>query len=63
MKGEKPHIESKATAQLLVGQFGMVRNPTAHAPKIIWPMPEQDALDILTILSLVYRKLDGAKRL
>jgi uncharacterized protein (TIGR02391 family) len=54
--------EQKGFAQLLVGLFGMVRNPTAHTPKIIWPMPEQDALDILTLVSLVHRKLDGTGR-
>ncbi len=25
-------------------------------------MPEHDALDILTLVSLIHRKLDGAKR-
>jgi uncharacterized protein (TIGR02391 family) len=55
--------ERKGFAQLLIGLFGMVRNPTAHAPKIIWPMPERDALDILTLVSLVHRKLDGARRI
>jgi uncharacterized protein (TIGR02391 family) len=55
--------EHKGFAQLLIGLFGMVRNPTAHAPKIIWPMPEQDALDILTLVSLVHRKLDGARKI
>jgi uncharacterized protein (TIGR02391 family) len=54
--------EHKGFAQLLIGLFGMVRNPTAHAPKILWPMPEQDALDILTLVSLVHRKLDVARK-
>jgi hypothetical protein len=30
--------------------------------KIEWPMPEQDALDILTTISLIHRKLDAARR-
>lgn len=55
--------EHKGFAQLLIGLFGMVRNPTAHAPKITWPMPEEDALDILTLISLVHRKLDCARRI
>jgi uncharacterized protein (TIGR02391 family) len=54
--------EHKGFAQLLIGLFGMVRNPTAHAPKITWPMPEEDALDILTLVSLVHRKLDYARK-
>jgi uncharacterized protein (TIGR02391 family) len=54
--------EQKGFSQLLIGLFGTVRNPLAHAPKIAWPMPEQDALDILTLVSFVHRKLDGATK-
>jgi len=52
--------EQKGFANLLKGLFGMVRNPLAHHAKVEWEMPEQDALDILTTLSLVHRKLDNA---
>lgn len=52
--------EQKGVANLLVGVFGAIRNPTAHAPKVVWAMPEQDALDVLAILSYVHRKLDAA---
>lgn len=52
--------EQKGIAQLLVGVFGAIRNPTAHAPKIMWAMPEQDAVDIFGILSFVHRKLDNS---
>ena len=31
--------------------------------KIEWDVPEEDALDILTLCSLVHRKLDRAKKL
>lgn len=34
----------------------------AHDPKVEWDMTEQDALDILTMISLVHRKLDQAYR-
>lgn len=54
--------EQKGIANLLVGIFGAIRNPTAHAPKVAWAMPEQDALDVLAILSFVHRKLDSASR-
>jgi uncharacterized protein (TIGR02391 family) len=54
--------EQKGIANLLVGVFGAIRNPTAHAPKVVWAMPEQDALDVLAILSYVHRKLDGASK-
>jgi uncharacterized protein (TIGR02391 family) len=52
--------EQRGFANLLKGLFGMVRNPLAHNAKVEWEMPEQDALDILTTLSLVHRKLDAA---
>lgn len=54
--------EQRGIANLLVGVFGAVRNPTAHAPKIVWAMAEQDALDVFGILSYVHRKLDSASR-
>jgi uncharacterized protein (TIGR02391 family) len=48
---------------LLKGLYGTIRNPLAHTPKAEWDMTEQDALDILTMISLVHRKLDQAYRL
>ena len=52
--------EQRGFTNLLVGLFGTFRNPTAHAEKIYWPISEQDALDILSMVSLVHRKLDIA---
>jgi uncharacterized protein (TIGR02391 family) len=57
---ETEKSEQKGFANILVGVFGAIRNPLAHAPKTVWPMPEQDALDVLTLISFVHRKLDGA---
>ena len=59
---ESGKSEQKGFANLLVGLFGAVRNPLAHAPKTNWPMSEQDALDILTLVSLIHRKLDGTQK-
>ena len=50
--------EQKGFANLLKGLFGMFRNPTAHAPRISWQMEKSDAEDLLSILSLVHRRLD-----
>jgi uncharacterized protein (TIGR02391 family) len=55
--------EQRGFANLLIGLFGTIRNPLAHNSKIEWPMSEQDALDILTMASLVHRKLDNGRRL
>lgn len=54
--------EQKGIANLLIGVFGAIRNPIAHAPRVVWAMPEQDALDVFAILSYVHRKLDGATK-
>jgi len=53
--------EQKGFLNLLIGIFGTFRNPTAHAVKIYWPINEEDALDILSIISYIHRKLDKAK--
>jgi len=60
---ESEKSEQRGFANLLIGLFGAVRNPLAHAPKTNWPMSEQDALDILTLVSLIHRKLDRTKKL
>ncbi|MDG9928966.1 MULTISPECIES: TIGR02391 family protein [unclassified Pseudomonas] len=58
LTSESEKSEQKGFANLLIGLFGAVRNPLAHAPKTTWPISEQDALDILTLVSLIHRKLD-----
>lgn len=42
------------------GLFGIIRNPTAHVPKIKFKIEEEEALDIMTIVSFVHKKLDRA---
>jgi uncharacterized protein (TIGR02391 family) len=54
--------EQRGFVNLLKGLLGTIRNPLAHDPKIEWDMNEQDALDIMTTISLVHRKLDRASR-
>ncbi len=49
-------------ATLLKGIFGTFRNTTAHVPKIKWNIEEQDALDLLTMVSYAHRKLDKTIR-
>jgi uncharacterized protein (TIGR02391 family) len=52
--------EQRGFANLLVGLFGTFRNPTAHAPRLEWPMGEEDALDLLSLASYVHRRLKRA---
>jgi len=60
LKTESEKSEQRGFSNLLVGLFGAIRNPVAHSPKISWPMSEPDALDIMSFISFVHRKLDGA---
>lgn len=52
--------EQKGFVNLLTGVYGMFRNPTSHEARIHWPMTQQDAEDIMSMVSLLHRRLDGA---
>jgi uncharacterized protein (TIGR02391 family) len=56
------HNEHQGLMSLIKGIFSAFRNTTGHAPKIYWTISEQDALDILTTISLLHRRLDTAIR-
>jgi uncharacterized protein (TIGR02391 family) len=60
LRTETEQSEQKGFANLIRGVFGTFRNVTAHAPKITWPINEQDALDLLSIISYIHRRLDMA---
>jgi uncharacterized protein (TIGR02391 family) len=60
LRTETEQSEQKGFANLVKGVFGTFRNVTAHAPKITWPIGEQDALDLLSLVSYVHRRLDAA---
>jgi uncharacterized protein (TIGR02391 family) len=42
------------------GLMSAIRNPTAHEPAIQWPISKQDCLDILSLISFLFRQLDKA---
>jgi uncharacterized protein (TIGR02391 family) len=52
--------EHAGLANLIRGMFGAFRNPTAHAARITWPIGIEDALDLLTLASMLHRRLDEA---
>lgn len=58
---ESEESEQKGFMNLLKGVFGTFRNTTPHVPKIKWNIEEQDALDTLSMISLIHRKLDKAE--
>lgn len=58
---ESEKSEQKGFANLVKGVFAMFRNPTAHEPRILWKVTKEDAEDLLSLLSLMHRRLDVAK--
>ena len=60
LQSESEQSEQKGFANLLKGVFGTFRNVLAHAPKIAWAVNRTDAMDALTILSYIHRRLDEA---
>lgn len=62
LRTDTENQEHTGLMHLIKGLFGAFRNVTAHAPKIFWPVNEQDALDLLTMASLIHRRLDSAVR-
>lgn len=52
--------EHTGLATLMKGLFGTFRNPSAHAPKVLWATSERDALDMMTLASMLHRRLDAA---
>jgi uncharacterized protein (TIGR02391 family) len=60
LNNETEENEHKGFAMLMKGMFSAFRNTTAHTPKIKWPITEDDALDMMTLASMIHRRLDKA---
>src|SRR4051812_12152627 len=58
---ESQRSEQTGLANLIKGTFGMFRNPTAHEARILWVMSKDDAEDLLSLASLIHRRLDAAR--
>lgn len=59
LSSETKRSEQRGFVNLTKGLFGTFRNPTGHAARLVWPMPEEDALDLFTLGSYVLRRLDN----
>ena len=60
LQTDSERSEHTGLMNLLKGALSTFRNPTAHAPKISWVVSERDALEALTLLSMLHRRLDEA---
>jgi uncharacterized protein (TIGR02391 family) len=52
--------EQNGLVMLMKGLFSTFRNPSAHAPRVLWATSRSDALDVLTLISMLHRRLDSA---
>jgi uncharacterized protein (TIGR02391 family) len=52
--------EQIGLATLMKGLFMTFRNVTAHAPRVTWATSRGEALDMLTLASMLHRRLDSA---
>lgn len=57
---ESKRSEQSGFVNLLKGLFGVFRNPTAHEPRRVWTMEEEDALDLFVLASYAHRRIDEA---
>jgi uncharacterized protein (TIGR02391 family) len=61
LKTDWDESEHKGLATLCKGLYPTFRNTTAHAPRIRWTVERKEALDLLTLASMLHRRLDDAK--
>jgi uncharacterized protein (TIGR02391 family) len=61
LRSDNNRSEHNGVALMISGVFNYFRNLPAHVPKVGFrTITEQEALEILTILSFVHRRLDAA---
>jgi uncharacterized protein (TIGR02391 family) len=61
LQTDSDRSEHRGVAQMINGMFGYFRNLPAHVPKIGFRnITEEEALEILTILSFLHRRIDEA---
>ncbi|MCI1220031.1 MAG: TIGR02391 family protein [Bifidobacterium sp.] len=53
--------EQSGFANLIKGLSGLYRNPVAHDPRINRSISQSELLEVLTAISMVHRRLDGAE--
>lgn len=60
LKNATDKSEHIGLMNIIKGLFGLIRNLTAHTPKIEFEINEDEALDIMTTVSMVHKRLDKA---
>jgi hypothetical protein len=63
LRSPSEQSEQRGMMHLMKRIFAVFRNPTAHELKARWAVDEREALDLLTMVSVVHRRLDSAVRI
>lgn len=61
LQTESEKNQQKGLCLMLKGINSMVRNVTAHTPKIKWIIDEDEAVDILMTISFLHKNLDSCQ--
>ncbi len=59
LRTETERNEQEGLMHLCMGLMRAIRNPESHEPELDWEITREDALDILSLLSFLYRKVDN----
>lgn len=57
---ESERNEQEGVMHLCMGLMRAIRNPESHEPELDWPIDRADATDMLSLISYLYRQVDGA---
>jgi uncharacterized protein (TIGR02391 family) len=60
LRTQTERSEQTGLMMLIKGMFSTFRNPGAHEPRISWPINFDDAMDLLTLVSMLHRRIDAA---
>ena len=59
LKTKSHKIEQSGFSELIKGVYSMFRNTTSHEAKINWEVTKKDAEDLLTLVSMIHRRIDS----
>ncbi|HHW20518.1 TIGR02391 family protein [Thermodesulfovibrio thiophilus] len=57
---ETERNEQEGVMYLCIGLMRAIRNPEAHEPELDWPITQEDSLNILSLISFLWQKIDIA---
>jgi len=55
---ETERNEQEGLMHLCTGLMKAIRNPQGHEPELYWKMSREDALDVLSLISYLYRQVE-----